>query len=91
MTPTDAGPLIAIIDAVEFDHAACLQGLDGLALPLVTTWPAFTEAIYLPARAGAIHGHRALWRLVQTRRLVVADLSASALDRSARLVDQHAD
>ncbi len=91
MTLTDAGPLIAIIDADEADHDSCLRALDLLVLPLVTTWPAFTEAMYLLARAGGIQGQRALWRLVHTGRLVVADLSSSSVERSARLMDQYAD
>ena len=33
MTLTDAGPLIAIIDADEPDHAACLDALDQAPLP----------------------------------------------------------
>lgn len=91
MTLTDAGPLIAIIDADEPDHGACLAALDELALPLVTTWPAFTEAMYLLGQAGGIKGQRALWRLAHTGRLVVADLSTTALDRSAQLMDKYAD
>lgn len=91
MTLTDAGPLIAIIDADEPDHAACMSALDRLAIPLVTTWPAFTEATYLLARAGGLRAQQALWRLVRTDRLLVADLSPSAVDRSARLMDQYAD
>ncbi len=91
MTLTDAGPLVAIIDAGEPDHEACVAALDELQLPLVTTWPAFTEALYLLDRAGGIDAQRALWRLVRTDRLVVADLSGSAVERSARLMDQYAD
>lgn len=91
MTLTDAGPLIAIIDADEPDHAACVEALDQVALPLVTTWPAFTEAMYLLGRAGGLAAQRALWRLVSTDRLVVSDLSRSAVERSARLMDQYAD
>jgi predicted nucleic acid-binding protein len=91
VTLTDAGPLIAIIDADEPDHGACLEALKELALPLLTTWPAFTEAMYLLARAGGSQGQRALWRLVHSGRLVLVDLSASSLDRSARLMDQYAD
>ncbi|HLI14811.1 MAG TPA: PIN domain-containing protein [Acidimicrobiales bacterium] len=91
MTLTDAGPLIAIIDADEPDHDACRAALDRVALPLVTTWPAFTEAMYLLARAGGIRAQRALWRLVSTSRLIVADLSRSAVARTARLMDQYAD
>ncbi|MDA8289169.1 MAG: PIN domain-containing protein [Actinomycetota bacterium] len=91
MTLADAGPLIAIIDGDEPDHASCMDAIDQLTLPLVTTWPAFTEAMYLLARAGGIRAQQALWRLVSTDRLVVADLSPSAVDRSARLMDQYAD
>lgn len=91
MTLTDAGPLLAIIDADEPDHLACMDALDQIAIPLVTTWPAFTEAMYLLARVGGIRAQNALWRLVQTNRLVVADLSPSAVDRTARLMDQYAD
>ena len=91
MTLTDAGPLVAIIDADESDHEACLETLDGLTLPMVTTWPAFTEAMYLLGRAGGLKGQQALWRLVQTDRLVVANLSPTAVERSARLMGQYAD
>jgi uncharacterized protein len=91
VTLTDAGPLIAIIDADEPDHQACVEALDQIALPLVTTWPAFTEAMYLLARAGGIDGQRALWRLVSTDRLIIADLSRSAVERSAQLMDKYSD
>jgi uncharacterized protein len=91
VTLTDAGPLIAIIDADEPDHATCVEALDQVVIPLTTTWPAFTEAIYLLTRGGGIRAQQALWRLVQTDRLEVADLSLSAIDRSARLMDQYAD
>jgi predicted nucleic acid-binding protein len=90
LTLTDGGPLIAIIDADEPDHGACLAALDELDLPLVTTWPAFTEAMYLLAGVGMV-GQRALWQLVHTGRLVITDLSTSAIDRSARLMDKYAD
>jgi predicted nucleic acid-binding protein len=91
VTLADAGPLIAIIDADEPDHASCMDALGELTLPLITTWPAFTEAMYLLARAGGIRAQQALWRLVSTERLVVAELSPSAVNRSARLMDQYAD
>src|SRR5579872_5720404 len=91
MTLTDAGPLIAIIDADETDHQACLDALDQVTLPLVTTWPAFTEAMYLLGQAGGIAGQLALWKLVDTNRLVLSDLSKSARRRSERLMQQYSD
>ena len=91
MTLTDAGPLIALIDADEADHRLCVDTLGQLDLPLVTTWPAFTEAMYLLARAGGPTGRQALWTLVLTGRLQLADLDRDALQRCATLMDKYAD
>ncbi len=91
MTLTDAGPLIALIDADEADHQLCVDTLGQLDLPLVTTWPAFTEAMYLLARAGGPTGRHALWALVLTGRLQLADLGRDALERSAALMDKYAE
>jgi len=68
-----------------------MRTLDEVVIPLVTTWPAFTEAMYLLARAGGHRAQSALWRLVQTGRLIIADLSPAAVDRSAQLMDQYSD
>ena len=54
------GPLIAIIEADEPDHVACMAALDQNVIPLVTTWPAFSEATYLLARAGGIESSTGL-------------------------------
>jgi predicted nucleic acid-binding protein len=91
MTLTDAGPLIALIDAGEPDHARCRAALDELRLPLLTTWPAFTEAMYLLGRAGGWKGQQALWRLVLRDDLLVDPLSAQTTARAARLTETYAD
>lgn len=91
MTLTDAGPLIALIDADEPDHDVCRTALAQLDLPLVTSWPAFTEAMHLLGRAGGPPGREALWRLVLTDRLQVLDLSPAAVRRSAKLMAKYAD
>ena len=65
--------------------------LGQLRLPLVTTWPAFTEAMYLLSRAGGRSGRQSLWKLVLTARLDVVDLSRAAVERSAALMDTYAD
>lgn len=91
MTLTDAGPLVALIDADEPDHQRCRETLAQLSLPLVTTWPAFTEAMYLLGRAAGWHGQEPLWRMVLREDLVVAQPSAAANKRSARLMERYAD
>jgi predicted nucleic acid-binding protein len=91
VTLTDAGPLVALIDADEPDHELCRTVLGQLQLPMATTWPAFTEAMYLLSRAGGPAGREALWTLVLTDRLDVVDLSRSAVERSAHLMTTYAD
>jgi predicted nucleic acid-binding protein len=91
VTLTDAGPLVALIDAGEADHARCREALTQLSLPLITTWPTFTEAMYLLGRTAGWRGQEPLWRMVLREDLVVAQPSAQANKRSARLMERYAD
>lgn len=87
----DAGPLIALIDADEPDHKRCRAALETIRLPLVTTWPAFTEAMYLLGRAGGAAGQEALWRLALRGDLEIAAPSTPAVERTAALMRKYAD
>lgn len=91
MTLTDVGPLIALIDADDPDHERCVEALDRVRLPLVTTWPAFTEAMYLLGRASDWRAQKALWRLAQRGDLLVAAPSDAANVRAAILMEKYAD
>lgn len=91
MTLTDAGPLIALLDADEPDHQRCRDALELLQLPLLSTWPAFTEAMYLLGRAGGWIGQRALWQLVLRGDLALASPSRHATERAATLMEIYAD
>jgi predicted nucleic acid-binding protein len=91
VTLTDTGPLIALIDADDPDHVRCVEALDRLRLPMVTTWPAFTEAMYLLGRASDWRAQNALWRLQQRQDLLVPELSGAALKRAAQLMAKYAD
>jgi len=87
---TDAGPLVALLDAGEPDHVRCVSVLDEITLPLVTTWPAFTEAMYLLGRMGW-QAQSGLWRLVGRGDLEILDLGATELERVAALMERYAD
>ena len=91
MTLVDAGPLVALIDSDETDHELCVSALGSLQLPLVTTWAAFTEAMYLLGRAGAWTGQKALWKLISNGDLEIAEQPAEALPRIAKLMERYAD
>jgi predicted nucleic acid-binding protein len=91
VTLTDAGPLVALIDAGEEDHARCVASLEELPLPLVTTWAAFTEAVYLLGRAAGWRGQEPLWRLVMRGDLELAQPTPESTARAARLMERYSD
>jgi uncharacterized protein len=72
-TPTPAR-LIALIYAGEPDHDRCRNALQRPELPLVTTWPAFTDGIYLLGQAAGWAAEAALWKMVQRDVLTLAEL-----------------
>ncbi len=88
---TDAGPLIALIDAGEPDHDRCRETLERLELPLLTTWPAFTEAIYLLGQAAGWPGQDALWTMIRRGALTLADLDLELALHSADLMGRYRD
>lgn len=91
MTLTDAGPLVALVDAGEPDHKRCREALDTLQLPLTTSWPAFTEAIYLLGRAAGWPAQEALWKLVERSILMLADPTPELTARAAELMRRYRD
>jgi uncharacterized protein len=88
---TDAGPLIALIDAGEPDHDRCRETLGELELPLLTTWAAFTEAMYLLGQAAGWPGQNALWTMVRRDALVLAELDPELARRSSELMRRYQD
>jgi predicted nucleic acid-binding protein len=92
VTLTDAGPLIALINRNDPRHASCVAALEELpAEPLVTTWPCFTEAMYLLRKAGGHAAQVELWRWALGGRLVVRDLLPDEIARSSELMAKYHD
>ena len=61
------------------------------SLPMVTTWPAFTEAMYLLGRAGGWPPQAALWGMLERGMLQIAELSDAAAMRMRGLMEQYRD
>ena len=61
----DAGPLVALIDRSDPHHRRCVAAVATIRDPLITVWPAFTEAMHL-VRASA-QAQRTLWDLLNVR------------------------
>jgi predicted nucleic acid-binding protein len=92
MTLTDAGALVALLDADDPYHAACVAVAERLpAGPLLTMWVCFTEAMYLLGTMGGYRYQAALWSLRATGRVVLHDLTSAEADRMAALMAQYQD
>jgi predicted nucleic acid-binding protein len=90
-TLTDAGPMIALIDRDDACHDACAGMLGSIPVPIVTTWPCFTEAMYTLRQAG---GHRAqdeLWGYVEVGALTFHWPSEEEVARMRVLMRQYED
>lgn len=91
MTLVDAGPLVAILNRNGVGHRQCVKIVASLAAPLVTTWPAFSEAMYLVGRRGGWTAQEGLWRLVLRGTLVVHSLENGPLRRARELMRRYRD
>lgn len=92
MILTDTGPLVALLDTDDANHNVCLSIAQRLpAQPLLTTWPCFTEAMYL---LGAVGGHAyqaELWRLWSDGKLVLHELTTVELEHMMTLMAKYHD
>ena len=88
MILVDAGPLVAVIDADDHHHAACCAAMKKLQPPLVTVWPAITEAMYL---LEDFRAQDALWQMVLRGVVVIEALEPLDLARARDLMAKYRD
>lgn len=85
----DAGPLVALLDRRDPEHETCVAALRTLREPLVTVWPAFTEAMYL--LGGSWAGQKALWSRLETDAIALAPLDETDAPRMRELMEKYQD
>ncbi|MBI4752876.1 PIN domain-containing protein [Candidatus Desantisbacteria bacterium] len=92
MTLTDTGPLVALLDKNDHHHDACVKALKYLPFgPLLTTWPCFTEAMYLLGEVGGYRYQVELWKLISIQRLVLHDLTTTEIESMSLLMEKYQD
>jgi len=91
MILVDTGPLVALIDRGEAEHEQCVTALSSLMAPMVTTWPVFTEAIYLLGSAGGWTAQEALWKLFEREDLQLIALDEPLSKRTRALMSKYRD
>ena len=85
----DAGPLVALIDKRDEDHARCVEALQGIRDPLMTVWPAVTEAMHL--LRGSSRAQAALWEMLESDILELLPLESDDVPRMAELMHKYRD
>ena len=85
----DSGPLVAVLHRDDQNHAACAGALSRLRGPLLTVWPAVTEAMYLLAFSW--RGQNSLWEMLTSGALAVAPLEAADHPRMRELMRKYRD
>lgn len=85
----DAGPLVALIHAGDESHARCTDTARRIRSPLVTVWPAFTEAMYLLSFSWK--AQEALWEMAQRKALSLLSLDSDDFPRMRALMKKYND
>jgi len=85
----DAGPLVALVHADDKHHQECKAALASLREPMLTVWPAFTEAMYLLGFSGAAQD--VLWQILESDALLMADLQEEDCFRMRELMRKYRD
>jgi hypothetical protein len=85
----DAGALIALLDRDDAQHERCVEALKRIRDPVVTVWPAVTEAMHL--LADTPRGQDALCDIVSDGALKVLPLDAGDMDRIKQLMQKYRD
>ncbi len=92
MTLTDTGPLVALLDEDDDLHAPCVAAAKRLPMePMLTTWPCFTEAMYLLGEVGGYRYQVRLWALRSSGDLLLHDLTITEIDRMQTLMTKYKD
>ena len=81
--------MVALINAADRHHERCTSVLRTLDEPLVTVWPAYTEAMYLLGFSWA--AQEALWELVDREVIGLAQLDSGNHRRIRELMKKYRD
>ena len=91
MTVIDAGPLVALNNRNDPNHARCLSALPRLRGPLIATWHVVTEAMHLLGRDVGWPGQSMLIDLIADGRIEIAAQGQREAVRMRELLLQYRD
>ena len=89
MILVDTGPLVAVIRPDDQYHERCTAALALLHEPMLTVWPAITEAMYF--LNFSVDAQEALWEIIERGTVRVTDLDADDCARMRYLMRKYRD
>jgi predicted nucleic acid-binding protein len=85
----DTGAILAIVEADDQWHSACLKALQSARIPLLTTEAVLTEMFHLTGKNA--HNIEKAWKFVRSGALTVHPMSDSDLPELHALMAQYED
>ena len=85
----DAGPLVALINRDDDAHDTCVEASRAIHDPLITVWPALTEAMYLLGRSWS--AQKDLWSRLEGGTLTLAPLDEVDVSPMRELMEKYRD
>ena len=85
----DTGPMVALVDRDDGWHRACVEALEGLRLPLVTSAAVLTEAFHLVGDSA--RERAALWAFLRSGAVRVGEIADADLPALDALMTRYGD
>jgi hypothetical protein len=85
----DAGPLVALLDRSDRHHGKVAEAIRKINDPLVSVWPAFTEAMYL--LSSSWQAQEALWEILETGAIHLLPLDQADIAPIKGLMEKYRD
>jgi predicted nucleic acid-binding protein len=85
----DTGAILAIVEADDYWHSACLEALQSVRMPLLTTEAVLTELFHLIGKSA--HNIAKAWNFVRSGAVTVRPLDDSDLPTLQALMVQYRD
>jgi len=89
MILVDTGPLVALFDPQDGQHARCVRVLKSIREPIATTTPVLTEAFHMLGPASI--GSNRLREFIEGGGLSVWFVGRTSLSRAFELMERYAD
>jgi predicted nucleic acid-binding protein len=83
--------MVSLLIRSERKHAECVAVLTTSQPPMITTWAAFTEAMYFAERRSGWHAQDGLWKLTLRGEIVLMDLGPEERERAHALMRKYRD